>query len=60
MKNAEYLEMLDAYHAVIPGKDYLMMKTELKQKQWQTVMENNPSNFKGDDLPVEEVNWINA
>ncbi len=60
MKNAEYLEMLDAYLAVIPGKDYLMMKTELKQKQWQTVMENNPSNFKGDDLPVEEVNWINA
>lgn len=52
--------MLDAYLAVIPGKDYLMMKTELKQKQWQTVMENNPSNFKGDDLPVEEVNWINA
>lgn len=60
MKNAEYLEMLDAYLAVIPGKDYLMMKTELKQKQWQTVMENNPSNFKGDDLPVEELSWINA
>lgn len=60
MKNAEYLEMLDAYLAVIPGKDYLMMKTELNQKQWQTVMENNPSNFKGDDLPVEEVSWINA
>lgn len=34
MKNAEYLEMLDAYLAVIPGKDYLMMKTELTQKQW--------------------------
>ena len=36
------------------------MKTEVTQKQWQTVMENNPSKFKGDDLPVEEVSWINA
>ena len=60
MKNAEYLEMLDAYLAVIPGKDYLMMKTEVTQKQWQTVMENNPSYFRGDDLPVEKVSWINA
>ena len=34
--------------------------TEVTQKQWQTVMENNPSNFKGDDLPVEEVSWIKA
>ena len=60
MKNAEYLEMLDAYLAIIPGKDYLMMKTEVTQKQWQIIMGNNPSYYKGDNLPVETVSWIDA
>ena len=27
------------------------------QVQWQSVMGNNPSCFKGDDLPVERVSW---
>jgi len=35
-------------------------KYEVTQKQWQAVMGNNPSNFKGDDLPVEEVSWNEA
>jgi formylglycine-generating enzyme required for sulfatase activity len=34
--------------------------TEVTQKQWQTVMGLNPSNFKGDDLPVEKVSWKSA
>ncbi|MHC4531081.1 MAG: formylglycine-generating enzyme family protein, partial [Planctomycetota bacterium] len=33
---------------------------EVTQAQWQTVMGNNPSNFTGDDLPVEKVSWKNA
>ena len=60
MKNAEYLEILDAYLAIIPGKDYLMMKTEVTQKQWQIIMGNNPSYYKGDNLPVGNVSWIDA
>jgi sulfatase modifying factor 1 len=32
-------------------------KYEVTQKQWQSVMGNNPSNFKGDNLPVEQVSW---
>ena len=55
-----YAQLFDANLAVIPGKDFLMMKTEVPQKQWQTVMESNPSYFKGDDLPVENVSWIDA
>ncbi|WP_296706625.1 formylglycine-generating enzyme family protein [Treponema sp. UBA7570] len=55
-----YAQLFDANLAVIPGKDFLMMKTEVTQKQWQTVMESNPSYFKGDDLPVENVSWIDA
>jgi formylglycine-generating enzyme required for sulfatase activity len=34
--------------------------TEVTQVQWQTVMGTNPSNFVGDDLPVEKVSWKNA
>ena len=37
-----------------------MMMTEVTQKQWQAVMGDKPSNFKGDDLPVENVRWIDA
>jgi len=30
---------------------------EVTQRQWQAVMGSNPSYFKGEDLPVERVNW---
>lgn len=32
-------------------------KTEVTQALWQAVMGSNPSEFKGDDLPVENVSW---
>lgn len=32
-------------------------KTEVTQQLWVTVMGNNPSFFRGDDLPVEQVSW---
>ncbi|KAF0242585.1 MAG: serine/threonine protein kinase [bacterium] len=36
-------------------------KFEVTQAQWQTVMGNNPSYFKGNDsLPVEQVSWDDA
>jgi len=41
----------------IPGKDYLMSKTEVTQVQWAMVMGSNPSHFKGDTRPVEQVSW---
>jgi sulfatase modifying factor 1 len=37
--------------------DFYIGKYEVTQKQWQSVMGNNPSNFKGDNLPVENVSW---
>ena len=36
---------------------YSIGKTEVTQALWQAVMGSNPSNFKGSNLPVEQVSW---
>jgi formylglycine-generating enzyme required for sulfatase activity len=43
----------------IPGKSYELGKYEVTQKEWQSVMGNNPSGFTscGDNCPVEKVSW---
>jgi len=35
-------------------------KYPITQAQYRKIMNNNPSHFKGDDLPVEEVSWEDA
>ena len=37
--------------------DYYMGETEVTQALWEAVMGSNPSYFKGDNLPVEEVSY---
>ena len=37
--------------------DFSIGETEVTQALWQAVMGNNPSHFKGDNLPVGNVNW---
>ena len=37
--------------------DFYMGKTEVTQALWKAVMGDNPSNFRGDNLPVESVSW---
>ena len=44
-------------HQVTLTNDYYMGKYEVTQALWQSVMGSNPSYFKGDDLPVEQVSW---
>ena len=44
-------------HRVTLTKNYYIGKYEVTQALWQVVMGNNPSRFKGDDLPVERVSW---
>lgn len=39
---------------------YYMSKYELTQKEYEEVMGSNPSNFKGEHLPVENVSWLDA
>ena len=40
--------------------DFSISKTEVTQAQWKAVMGNNPSGFKGDNHPVEDVSWNNV
>ena len=37
--------------------DYYIGKFEVTQELWKAVMGSNPSNFKGNKLPVERVSW---
>jgi len=45
-------------HKVTLAKGFYMGEYTVTQEQWQEVMGNNPSHFKGEkDLPVEMVSW---
>ncbi|WP_337437814.1 formylglycine-generating enzyme family protein [Prevotella sp.] len=44
-------------HQVTLTNDYYIGKYEVIQALWQAVMGKNPSKFKGDNLPVEQVSW---
>jgi formylglycine-generating enzyme required for sulfatase activity len=41
-------------------KSFYLGQTEITQAQYQAIMGTNPSNFKGAELPVEQVSWLNA
>src|SRR5262249_23521167 len=44
-------------HRVRITKGFEMGKYEVTQAQWESVMGNNPSHFKGAERPVESVSW---
>jgi formylglycine-generating enzyme required for sulfatase activity/flavodoxin len=46
-------------HAVTVS-DFYIDSRELTQADYQAVMGTNPSNFKGEKLPVENLSWIEA
>jgi formylglycine-generating enzyme len=39
---------------------YLISKIPVTQKLWNLVLDTNPSNFHGYDLPVEHISWYDA
>ena len=47
-------------HQVTISEPFYMGKYEVTQAQWKAVMGENPSRFKGDDHPVENVSWEDA
>ncbi len=55
----------DAYNDEKPAHQVTLYsfsigKYEVTQEEWQAVMGNNPSNFKGDKRPVEQVSWTDC
>jgi formylglycine-generating enzyme required for sulfatase activity len=46
-------------HSVTIASFYIS-KYEVTQKDYLQIMETNPSRFKGDTLPVEQVSWFDA
>jgi formylglycine-generating enzyme required for sulfatase activity len=47
-------------HQVTLTKGFYLGKYEVTQAQWERVMVNNPSYFKGADRPVGKVSWNDA
>ena len=52
----------ETQHEVTLTKPFYMGKYEVTQEQWKAVMgkENNPSNTKGEKLPVTNVSWVDC
>ncbi|MDE6832925.1 MAG: SUMF1/EgtB/PvdO family nonheme iron enzyme [Ruminococcus sp.] len=49
----------EVQHNVTVG-DFYISKTEISQKDYQEIMGTNPSDTKGDDLPVTNITWYDA
>ena len=47
----------EVQHLVKISQGFWLAKTQTTQAQWQAIMGNNPSRFKGGDLPVDRVKW---
>ena len=50
----------ESEHGVTLTKDFYIGNSEVTQAQYRAVTGKNPSGFKGDDLPVEQVTWHDA
>ena len=47
-------------HRVKLTKGFWILETEVTQELYREIAKTNPSNFKGDNLPVEKVTWNDA
>src|SRR5262249_27829020 len=47
----------ETQHLVILSRGFWLAETTCTQALWQAVMGNNPSQFQGPELPVEQVRW---
>ena len=55
-EEGRYSDEGPVHHVTIENPFY-MGRYEVTQEQWRTVMGDNPSRFKSDNLPVECVSW---
>lgn len=58
-EDSEYRDFEKPQHEVqVDG--FMFGRTPVTQEQWEAVMGNNPSCFKGSKLPVEQVSWVDC
>ena len=50
----------DETQHVVTVSDFYMSKYELTQKEYEEITGHNPSNFSGENLPVENISWLDA
>lgn len=50
----------DETRHTVTVSDFYMSACELTQAEYQAVMGENPSSFSGDNLPVENISWLDA
>jgi formylglycine-generating enzyme required for sulfatase activity len=50
----------ETQHSVTLTTDFWMAESEVTQRQYRNLMLSRPSIFKGDELPVELVSWLDA
>ena len=61
VKGGTFKNTLSNYYGKgVTVSDFYIGKYDVTQKEWIEVMGNNPSKFKGDNLPVEMVNWYDS
>lgn len=53
-------ESNETLHEVTITKGFYLQTTEITQKQWRTMMNNNPSRFNCYYCPVEQVSWYDV
>ena len=56
----EYDRDTDEARRQVTVNSFFISKYEVSQKEYQGIMRTNPSGFKGNKLPVENVSWFDA
>jgi formylglycine-generating enzyme required for sulfatase activity len=61
VKGGNFINTRSNYYGTsIKISDFYVSKYEVTQKEWTEVMGSNPSQFKGNNLPVETVSWYDC
>jgi formylglycine-generating enzyme len=61
VKGGDFVSTKSKYYGKgVKMPDFYIGKYEITQKEWFAVIGNNPSEKKGDNLPVENVNWYDC
>ena len=58
--DSEAWRSADETQHLVTVSDFYMSKYELTQKEYEEITGKNPSNFKGDRLPIENISWLDA